>query len=174
MTYSLRGSYIHRKHSTGRHVPRQPRQLRSVSLTRSRSCMTKIRPRERRSSVSPVGQTSANRCPKGWLSPSAIRVARQAHPAAARTRDGARREISTPAARSRANSTKPYLAYANAGACSHVVFAGGGWPVPNGLGRTGHPNELALDQTQPGASSKVGVSPCTVLVAWHISAGGEG
>jgi len=46
MTYSLRGSYIHRKHSTGRHLPCQPRQLSRVNLTRSKSCMPKIRPRE--------------------------------------------------------------------------------------------------------------------------------
>ena len=49
MTYSLRGIYIHRKHSADQHLPRQPRQLSWVRLTVSKSCMSKIRPREGRS-----------------------------------------------------------------------------------------------------------------------------
>jgi len=47
MTYSLRGSYTRGKHSTGRHLPQQPRQLSRVSMTRSKSCMPKIRPRSK-------------------------------------------------------------------------------------------------------------------------------
>jgi hypothetical protein len=47
MTYSLRGSFIRQKQSTGQHLPRQPRQLRSVNMTRSRSCMPKIHPRQK-------------------------------------------------------------------------------------------------------------------------------
>jgi hypothetical protein len=47
MTYSLRGSYTHGKHSAGRHLPPQPRQFSSVSMAGSRSCMPKIRPRQR-------------------------------------------------------------------------------------------------------------------------------
>ena len=43
--------HIHEKHSTDRHLPRQPRQLSWVSLTRSKSCMPKIRPREAHSST---------------------------------------------------------------------------------------------------------------------------
>ena len=49
-TYSLRGSYRCEKRSAGRPLPRQSRQLSWVSLTGSRSCMTKMRPRERCSS----------------------------------------------------------------------------------------------------------------------------
>jgi hypothetical protein len=52
MTYSLRGSYTHRKHSTGRHLPCQPRQRSRVSLTGSKSCMPKIRPRQKQLAVS--------------------------------------------------------------------------------------------------------------------------
>src|SRR5450759_2373087 len=47
MTYSLRGSYTTANHSAGRHLPPQPRQFSSVSMARSRSCMPKIRPRQR-------------------------------------------------------------------------------------------------------------------------------
>jgi len=47
MTYSLRGSYTRGKHSTGWHLPQQPRQLSRVSMTRSKSCMPKIRPRSK-------------------------------------------------------------------------------------------------------------------------------
>jgi hypothetical protein len=46
VTYSLRGSYTHGKHSADRCLPRQPRQLRSVSMTIPRSCMPKMRPRQ--------------------------------------------------------------------------------------------------------------------------------
>src|SRR5664280_547848 len=45
--YSLRGSYTHGKHSTGRHLPPQPRQFSSVSMAGSRSCMPKMRPCQR-------------------------------------------------------------------------------------------------------------------------------
>ena len=65
MTYSLRGSYTHGKHPTGRYLPRQPRQLSRVSMTRSKSCMPKIRPRERRDVV-PVNVTYSPR----WSSQS--------------------------------------------------------------------------------------------------------
>jgi hypothetical protein len=44
MTYSLRGSYTHEKHSTHPPLPRQPRQVARVSPTRLKSCMPKIRP----------------------------------------------------------------------------------------------------------------------------------
>jgi hypothetical protein len=63
-TYSLRGSYIHRTHSAGSHVPRQPRQLSRVSMTISISCMRKIRPHELRSSPQRVPvQKRMSGCP---------------------------------------------------------------------------------------------------------------
>jgi hypothetical protein len=46
MTYSLRGSYIHEEHSTGRHLRCQPRQLSWVRMIGPRSCMPKMRSRE--------------------------------------------------------------------------------------------------------------------------------
>jgi hypothetical protein len=49
MTYSLRGSYIHRKHSAVWVLLRQSDQLSGVSVTGSKSCMSRIRPRQRRS-----------------------------------------------------------------------------------------------------------------------------
>ena len=47
MTYSLRGSYIHEKHSALSVLPRQSGQLNRVSVTVSKSCMSRIRPRKR-------------------------------------------------------------------------------------------------------------------------------
>jgi hypothetical protein len=47
-TYSLRGSYMHQKHSTDQHLQLQPRQLSTVSMVRLKSCMPKIHPRGRR------------------------------------------------------------------------------------------------------------------------------
>src|ERR1035437_8922590 len=38
--------HIHEEHSTGRHLPCQPRQLSWVRMTGSRSCMPKMRPRK--------------------------------------------------------------------------------------------------------------------------------
>src|ERR1035437_1058252 len=67
MTYSLQGSYIPEEHSTGWHLPCQPRQLSRVSMTRSKSCTPKIRPREPRS--------SSGRAPwKGATHPSLMRA----------------------------------------------------------------------------------------------------
>src|SRR5664280_2162746 len=60
MTYSLQGSYIPEEHSTGWHLPRQPRQLSRVKMTRPRSCMPKIRPCEPRS---PSGRRRRANCP---------------------------------------------------------------------------------------------------------------
>jgi len=75
MTYSLRGSYIPTKHSTGRRLPRQPRQLSRVRITRPRSCMPKMRPCEPRS---PSGRRRCASCP-AVMNFGLVRQARVAH-----------------------------------------------------------------------------------------------
>jgi hypothetical protein len=61
MTYSLRGSYIPRKHSAGWPLPRQPTQFSWVGLTRSKSCMTRTNPRLILSLSDPVGGSAVHR-----------------------------------------------------------------------------------------------------------------
>jgi hypothetical protein len=53
------------------------------------------------------GRASANAATSGWLSPTAIGVARHAQPAAASARSSPVRARHTPASSSAANSTTP-------------------------------------------------------------------
>jgi hypothetical protein len=83
MTYSLRGSYIHRRHTTGWHLPCQPKRLSWVSLTGSRSCMSKKRPHEparrldvRRARYRPLGRPDEARFGRAQSRAATARVAR--------------------------------------------------------------------------------------------------